>query len=219
MDRESFMRDYWTYYLMLEEKFIQTTNYVTLAEDNYSTYSNEYAALMQTIGAELDSFFKVYCLYDLSKYNKMAEQNLNKKPNIVTYCACLLDTYPDIVKQEVEIKSAGIRFCPFGKWNPSVLAKEQKPLMWWKSFTNIKHNRLKKRKCANQQNTLFILGALYLLEMKYLKNITEGTHIPDVPDKLSALFNLPGWDSRFENLNCLMAENMGIAEGIPFNNL
>ena len=55
--------------------------------------------------------------------------------------------------------------------------------------------------------------------MKYLKNITEGTHIPDVPDKLSALFNLPGWDSRFENLNCLMAENMGIAEGIPFNNL
>ena len=42
MDRETFMRDYWAYYLMLEDKFIDTTNYVTLAEDNYGTYSNEY---------------------------------------------------------------------------------------------------------------------------------------------------------------------------------
>ena len=54
MNRETFLRDYWAYYLMLEEKFIHTTNYVTLAEDNYGTYSNEYAALMQMIGGELD---------------------------------------------------------------------------------------------------------------------------------------------------------------------
>ena len=47
MDRETFMRDYWAYYLMLEEKFIHTTNYVTLSTDNDNAYSNEYAALMQ----------------------------------------------------------------------------------------------------------------------------------------------------------------------------
>lgn len=197
MDKESFMRDYWTYYLMLEEKFIQTTNYVTLAEDNYAAYSNEYAALMQTIGAELDSFFKVYCPDDLSKYKEIAEQNPKDKPNIITYRACLLDTYPDIVKQEVEIKSAGIRFCPFGEWNPNLSSREQKPLMWWKAFADIKHDRLDSRKEANQKNTLFILGALYLLEMKCLKNITEGKNVPDLPSKASDLFSLPGWKSDY----------------------
>lgn len=197
MDRKSFIRDYWAYYLMLEEKFIQTTNYVTLAEGNYAAYSNEYAALMQMIGAELDSFFKVYCSDDLSKYMEIEGQNPKGNPNIITYRACLLDTYPDIVKQEVEIKSAGIRFCPFGGWNPDLSSQEQKPLMWWKAFADVKHDRLDSREEANQKNTLFILGALYLLEMKYLKNITEGLDIPNLPDKLSVLFSLPGWESDY----------------------
>ena len=64
MDREAFLRDYWAYYIMLEDKFIHTLNYVELSEDNFNTHSNEYAALMQMIGGELDSFFKIYCGFD-----------------------------------------------------------------------------------------------------------------------------------------------------------
>lgn len=52
------------YYLMLEKKFINTTMYVEVSTLNYSTFSNEYASLLQLIGAELDSFFKAYCGYD-----------------------------------------------------------------------------------------------------------------------------------------------------------
>ena len=57
MTREEFLRDYWAYYLMLEKKFVHTLNYVSLHTDNESVFSNEYAALIQMIGAEMDSFF------------------------------------------------------------------------------------------------------------------------------------------------------------------
>ena len=51
-------RNYWRYYLLLEDKFLQTLHYVELTEDNFFTYSIEYAYLIQSIGSELDSFFQ-----------------------------------------------------------------------------------------------------------------------------------------------------------------
>lgn len=58
MNREEFLRDCWAYYMMLEEKFIHTLDFVALSTDNEATYSNEYAGLIQMIGAEMDSFSK-----------------------------------------------------------------------------------------------------------------------------------------------------------------
>ena len=58
MNREEFLRDCWAYYMMLEEKFIHTLDFVALSTDNEAAYSNEYAGLIQMIGAEMDSFFQ-----------------------------------------------------------------------------------------------------------------------------------------------------------------
>lgn len=185
MDRETFMRDYWAYYLMLEDKFIDTTNYVTLAEDNYGTYSNEYAALMQMIGGELDSFFKVYCGYAPTDFKKISD-----------YYTYLMQDYPDVLNQKINVRSADIVFQPFAGWD-GTRAKQSLP--WWMAFDNIKHSRAVNKRDANQKNTLYLLGALYLLEMKYLKNLAKGTRIRDLPDKLSILFDLPGWETRFSN--------------------
>lgn len=224
MDRETFMRDYWAYYLMLEDKFIDTTNYVTLAEDNYGTYSNEYAALMQMIGGELDSFFKVYCLTKRKKdefeeklendnkknLEKKIEKVSNKHLDIRFYKEYILETYPEIIEQEVKVRSANIGFCPFRIWKENDSKRDEtaevkqnfatvKRKTWWRAFTDVKHNRSSSKKDANQRNTLYLLGALYLLEMKYLKNLAKGTRIRDLPDKLSILFDLPGWETRFSN--------------------
>ena len=185
MNRETFLRDYWAYYLMLEEKFIHTTNYVTLAEDNYGTYSNEYAALMQMIGGELDSFFKVYCGYAPTDFKKISD-----------YYTYLMQDYPDVLNQKINVRSADIVFQPFAGWD-GTRAKQSLP--WWMAFDNIKHSRAVNKRDANQKNTLYLLGALYLLEMKYLKNLAKGTRITDSPDKLSILFDLPGWETRFSN--------------------
>ena len=60
-DTKRILKHYWRYYLVLEEKFKNTLNYIELDWQNAVTFSNEYALLLQSIGAELDNFFKVYC--------------------------------------------------------------------------------------------------------------------------------------------------------------
>lgn len=64
MTRERLSRNYWRYYRMLKDKFLATTNYVENNATNFSSFSNEYALLLQSIGVEVDNFFKVYCNYN-----------------------------------------------------------------------------------------------------------------------------------------------------------
>lgn len=66
MNRNELMRNYWRYYRNLENKLIATSSYVEIHRDNFAAFSNEYALLLQSIGAELDNFFKVFCGYNLT---------------------------------------------------------------------------------------------------------------------------------------------------------
>lgn len=168
---------------MLEGKFISTLNYVELSKSNYKTYSNEYAALIQLIGAELDSFFKVFCgLSDTKKFN------------IKAYADNIITNYPDVLTQEIEINAYGISFEPFKNWSTQ---QPGKSLSWWTAFTDIKHNRTRNMNKASLKNVMYILGALCLLEMKYLLTITDGTDEINVPDEESAIFTFKGWPRNF----------------------
>lgn len=183
VNREQFLCDYWAYYLMLEEKFVNTLNYVTLSEDNEDTYSNEYAGLIQMIGAEMDSFFKVYCGFAPSEIK-----------NITDYCEFITKYYPEILTQEVRVKAADLTFKPFDRWDKN---KAKQSLFWWLAFDNIKHSRTVNRKDASQKNVLYALSALFLLEMKYLRKIAAENEEIDIPDEKSKLFSLVGWKSNY----------------------
>ena len=43
---------------MLENRFLISADYVELECDNFDTFSNEYALLLQSIGSELDTFLR-----------------------------------------------------------------------------------------------------------------------------------------------------------------
>ena len=58
------------------------------------------------------------------------------------------------------------------------------------------NDRYGQLKQAKQENVLNILGALYLIEMLYLKKITAGTDELDVFDESSNLFTLKNWTSK-----------------------
>lgn len=58
---------------------------------------------------------------------------------------------------------------------------------------------------ASQKNILYILSALYLIEMKYLQKITAGLDQPDVPDNVSKLFSLDNWNYHYIPINDYMA--------------
>lgn len=191
MTRKDFLRNYWNYYLSLENRVIQTASYVAIDHDNYKTFSNEYALLMQAIGGELDSFFKEYCGFAPEDCKTIAD-----------YASKILGDYPNIKSQTITVVGTEVKICPFAGWDRS---QAKQSLAWWKAYDEIKHSRYENKKSASQKNVLDILGGLFLLEMKYLQKITAGKKEPDVPDKSSELFSLDGWSFSYVPLNGAMA--------------
>lgn len=177
LTRNEFLENYWNYYLMLERKFIHTLNYVELSEENYKVFSNEYANLMYSIGAELDAFFKIYC-------------SIDSKGTIKNYCKWITENKKDLLNRSIYIHNKNIVIRPLNGWS---VESPGKSLSWWTAYTNIKHNRFQNKKDGSLKNVLYILGTLYLLEYDYFLNFNSTA--PDY-DKIwetspsSSLFNI-----------------------------
>ena len=147
-------------------------------------------AFCQSIGAELDNFFKVYCGF-------AAED----RKNMNDYCTFVLNDYSDIVNQKVLIPERDMEFQTYQGWNT---ANPAQSLTFWNGFCKIKHSRYANIQMANQKNVLYALSALYLLEMKYLSKIATSNE-PDVPNKKSELFELDNWTYHFTPMGEMFA--------------
>lgn len=187
MNRKDLNQNHWRYYLMLEKRFMESIDYVELHKDNFNTFSNGYALLIQAIGAELDTVFKEFCGY-----------NTYDRKTIADYAQYILSNKPNIINIKILLLEYDIEIQPFQTWNTNQPAKS---LDWWTAFTDIKHNRFEQLKQANQEYALNILGALFLIEMMYLKEITENTSELDVFDESSKLFTLKNWSSKAIPIN------------------
>lgn len=128
MTRKAFLRDFWRYYIHLEKRFAGSLDYVELDECNYGTFSNYYASLLQSIGAEIDHFMKVYCGYPVSERHIIDD-----------YASSILpDEEFNITEQKVLVVGTDIVISPFKDWNSKCAAKS---LFWWDAYNNVKHNR------------------------------------------------------------------------------
>lgn len=140
------------------------------------------ALLIQAIGAELDTVFKEFCGF-----------NTTDRKTIADYAQHILINTPDIKNQKISVQEYDIEIQPFMNWD---INQPGQSLQWWGAFTDVKHNRYEQLKQAKQENVLNILGALYLMEMLYLKKITAGTDEFDVFDESSNLFTLKNWTTK-----------------------
>ena len=192
MTRDEFLNKYWKYYLLLEKKFLNTNDYVEICKDNKDAYSNEYAYMLQAIGGELDTFFKEYCGFALTDRNSIAD-----------YEKDVTTKFPHIKTQEVEVILNKNIHKPFEHWST---AQPSQSLFWWQAYDHIKHNRVDNAKEASQNNVLYILSALFLLEMKLLDEISQSTGEPNIPNTKSELFDLPGWTYTHTQLKDLIAK-------------
>lgn len=182
MTRKELNQKHWKYYLMLENRFIESIEYAELHESNFNAFSNGYALLIQVIGAELDTVFKEFCGF-----------NTSDRKTIADYAQYILTSKPDIINRKILLQEYDIEIQPFQTWDVNQPAQS---LQWWTAFTDIKHNRYDQLQQAKQENVLNILGALYLIEMMYLKKITENTSELDIFDESSKLFTLKNWTSK-----------------------
>ena len=200
MNREEFLLNYWNYYLALEKKFINSTNYVAVNEDNYDTYSFEFVNLILLVGSELDITMKL--LSDIPH---------TEKSNIQNYADHILTRYPDIVSREVKIQGIDLPRKPFDGWNQ---AKPSDTLIGWNAYNNVKHGRVANIKDAKLECVLNLLTCLYITEYYLLKKITDLSNEMDMPDEDSKVFSLLNWHRRYISAQSIILEEIEDAQPI-----
>ncbi|CAK7060614.1 MAG: hypothetical protein EUB_03477 [Eubacterium sp.] len=105
MDWNEYIDKYWSYYLIYEEEFLETTRYVSLDESNYATHSIEFGRLLVSICSEIDNVFKVLC----------KELDFKKRQHIGKYAENLLPKYPEMCSEAFTTFFSCIELVPFEK--------------------------------------------------------------------------------------------------------
>lgn len=162
--------NYFDYYLELEKDVFNTESYVTIEEDNYKTYSIQYAKLYLSICSEIDCLLKEICR------NINSDTTANK---INLYYPIVNGAFENFKQEGVYFKKQKIELYPWKKWEESSSPK------WWYYYNKVKHQRLELEpdtnipyyKFANLENVLNALAALYIVEQYYLYSYN---YLPEV---------------------------------------
>lgn len=168
---------FWNYFLVLESDFYKTTRFVELNELNYKTFSLEYTKLLLSVCSEIDVICKELCIHiDPSK----------KRKNINDYRAIIKNKFPKFETTKVTIEKFGIEIIPWKEFN------ENKNPNWWKSYNDVKHDRIINYIEANQQNVIHSISGLLVLLLylyKFVNNdeCKSGTKLFDSPGMGSSI--------------------------------
>lgn len=154
-------KEYFDYYLELENDFFDTESYVTIEEDNYKTYSIQYTKLYLSICGEIDCILKELC-------RNIDSTNIANSIN--SYYPIVTKSFENFKQEGVYFKKEKIELYPWEEW------KEELSPKWWKYYNKIKHQRLDEEpdtntpyyKFANLENVLNALAALYIVEQYYI---------------------------------------------------
>ena len=180
MANKQIIREYWNYYLDLENQFEQSRRYISFDAANYSTYSVEYIQLLQAICSEIDVVGKVIAQHNNKDFIVDNHTNITKWGFEVQKCFEGLDLKTIYFDNAIEI-------VPFNKWKYKKGTTKKKPIVyfddtyktpqWWLDYNSVKHARtsiddneqIKNYKKANLRNVIYALGALYILNMILLQ--------------------------------------------------
>ena len=178
MTIQEYNTNIWMFYLQLENDFYNTLGFVEFSEDNFSTYSKEYAKQLLAIGSEVDIVCKELCK------NIAPNQPRN---NISTYAEVLCN-YENFTSEKVIYEYTGEEFEPIRGWTSNDSPR------WWRAYNSVKHDRLDSdnQKKANLENVFNALAGLYMLNRFLCKKVCEGNTINE-PEIKSRLFKMKGW--------------------------
>jgi len=108
---------HWDYFFAIERELWETTRYVELSQQNYSTYSIEFAKILMTSCAEIDSVAKLICTY-LAENNLLptGSHSIPKRPSINDYYQIIVPKYPLFKQVEIEITQYSLNLKPWENW-------------------------------------------------------------------------------------------------------
>jgi len=136
---------HWEYFLAIENDLERCSRYVEFHEDNYRTYSLEFARIIMASASEVDTVMKLIC----------SSIDSSKNPNnIVQYFPIVMTKYPKLTQYTIELPRFMLCFRPWENWAPN-----QSP-EWWSAYNKIKHERDKNFSKANLINAILSVCGL-----------------------------------------------------------
>lgn len=183
MEKMEFNTKIWEYYLILENRFINTFQYVEprpindMKNINTYTFSKVYNQLLLSIGSEIDILLKELCkksgstkVKDMDDY-KVALKDYKNFPN--EGCKYIYDD--DVIY-------------PFKSFN------EEEAPQWWKDYNHLKHERLKDKYFAlgNYINVTQSLAALFIICRRLYSE-----YFKYEPTPKSRIFKMYNWPEYF----------------------
>lgn len=179
MTMQEFNTKVWSFYLRLENNFIDTLSYVEFAEDNFETYSIEFEKQLLAIGSEVDVLCKLLC-------NAI---DPNRNVSRINEYANILTGYDNFTSAKVCFSKNGQEYVPFDGWT------QRESPSWWKAYNKVKHDRINEDnyKKDNLKNTFLALTGLYVLNRYYCKIVSSEQAVKE-PMPKSQLFTMVGWD-------------------------
>ncbi|MBO5477777.1 MAG: hypothetical protein J6A15_08510 [Clostridia bacterium] len=180
MTKEEFLLKVWNYYIILENRFINTFQYVEPNSSNNNTYSKEYNNLLLSIGSEIDIVAKELCKVIESKTSKEVE-----KYKITDYKR-IISSYNNFVQERCNNIITIETITPWDDWNSI-----DSPF-WWKNYNHLKHDRLQDSyfKLGNYNNVKYALSALYII----CRVLYKSYNFSKEPTPKSNLFKMDKWD-------------------------
>ena len=158
MDKTTFIRHYCANYRILEDKVIDSSDYVSIDRNNYATFSSNYIFLFLSICSEIDSLAGEYC-------NIITSDSDVNWGGIVNKIDLIISKHPNLRNKRIDTKD------PFEKQSFVPFTKiEENTTSWWTDYNKIKHNRTEKDSSgrynyqkANLKNILHAIASLYIL--------------------------------------------------------
>ena len=147
------------FFYSLVDNFENTTRYVTLADDNQSTYSIEFLRLLLDTCSEIDDLAKLYC-------EGKSPGSLGKQPTINEWRSVILQVNSHFPRTRISV--AGRK--AIVPWEPWGRTPEPENPAFWKAYNNVKHNRSDHFRDANLENVVNALCGLTALCISAIPN-------------------------------------------------
>ena len=192
-----FERNFWQYYLSLEEELLATKKYVSFDKVNRKTYSLEYLKIYQAVCSEIDVVGK-----ELARAvdSSLSDEGIK---SIHSWWYYIQNSYiwdecgnelPRLEERTVMFANA-FELCPWKRYSVEYVqspkrkyirlkqnpAKWYKTPEWWTAYNEVKHRRMSETERdgervlnytqANLENVSNAFAALYTLEYSYLSAV------------------------------------------------
>ena len=175
------MNIYWPIYQRIEDEVIHFSNMILFNDEQKNIYSPYIGELIVRCAVEIESLSKELYAQISSECKVISKSTSTKKhPHFDKDCIDLLIKKWKIDKKQIQISNPNMYF----EKETSILTPLNKSNVfgsngseWKQAYQSIKHDRAKEIKCANIENLLNALGALYILNL-YYKNTSYWEDVP-----------------------------------------